>query len=72
MQLAVTAAALALLWLGMWVSLGHGYWITLLLAVPAAGFMVRLFVIQHDCGHGSLFRARWAHDLTGRSSACSR
>jgi len=33
---AVTAAALALLWLGMWVSLGHGYWITLLLAVPAA------------------------------------
>jgi len=65
-QLAVTAAALALLWLGMWVSLGHGYWITLLLAVPAAGFMVRLFVIQHDCGHGSLFRARWANDLTGR------
>jgi omega-6 fatty acid desaturase (delta-12 desaturase) len=65
-QLVVTAAALALLWLGMWVSLGHGYWITLLLAVPAAGFMVRLFVIQHDCGHGSLFRSRWANDLTGR------
>ena len=34
--------------------------------VPAAGFMVRLFVIQHDCGHGSLFRSRWANDLTGR------
>jgi omega-6 fatty acid desaturase (delta-12 desaturase) len=65
-QLLVTAAALALLWLGMWVSLGHGYWITLLLAVPAAGFLLRLFVIQHDCGHGSLFRSRFANDLTGR------
>ena len=62
----MTSAALALLWLGMWVSLGHGYWITLLLAVPAAGFLVRLFIIQHDCGHGSLFRSRFANDLTGR------
>ncbi len=50
----------------MWVSLGHAYWITLLLAVPAAGFLLRLFVIQHDCGHGSLFRSRFANDLTGR------
>ena len=65
-QLLVTGSALALLWLGMWVSLGHGYWITLLLAVPAAGFLVRLFIIQHDCGHGSLFRSRLANDLTGR------
>jgi acyl-lipid omega-6 desaturase (Delta-12 desaturase) len=65
-QLLVTGAALAVLWLGMWVSLGHGYWITLLLAVPTAGFLVRLFIIQHDCGHGSLFRSRLANDLTGR------
>jgi omega-6 fatty acid desaturase (delta-12 desaturase) len=65
-QLLVTVAALVLLWLGMWISLGHGYWITLLLAVPAAGFLLRLFVIQHDCGHGSLFRSRFANDLTGR------
>jgi acyl-lipid omega-6 desaturase (Delta-12 desaturase) len=50
----------------MWFSLEHGYWITLLLAVPAAGFLLRLFVIQHDCGHGSLFRSRLANDLTGR------
>ena len=65
-QMAVTAAALAALWLAMWLSLGWGYWLTLLLAVPAAGFLVRLFVIQHDCGHGSLFAARWANDLAGR------
>lgn len=66
MQLSVTAAALALSWLGMWVSLEYGYWITLLLALPAAGFLLRLFVIQHDCGHGSLFRSRFANDLIGR------
>ena len=34
----------------MWASLGTGYWVGLLLAVPAAGFLVRLFMIQHDCG----------------------
>lgn len=62
----MTAATLVLLWLVMWASLDHGYWITLLLAVPAAGFLVRLFIIQHDCGHGSLFRSRLANDLVGR------
>jgi omega-6 fatty acid desaturase (delta-12 desaturase) len=65
-QLLTTGAAFAALWLGMWLSLGLGYWITLLLAVPAAGFLVRFFVIQHDCGHGSLFKSRRANDLIGR------
>jgi omega-6 fatty acid desaturase (delta-12 desaturase) len=37
-----------------------------LLAVPAAGFLVRLFIIQHDCGHGSFFRHRLVNDLVGR------
>lgn len=48
-------------------SLPHGYWLTLLLAVPTAGFLVRLFMIQHDCGHGSFFRRRWANDVLGRT-----
>jgi omega-6 fatty acid desaturase (delta-12 desaturase) len=38
----------------------------LLLAVPAAGFLVRLFMIQHDCGHGSFFRHRVTNDWIGR------
>ena len=42
------------------------YWLCLLLAVPAAGFLVRLFMIQHDCGHGSFFRRRRANDWLGR------
>ncbi len=66
-ELAVTAVPFVALWLLMWLSLGLGYWLTLLLAVPAAGFLVRLFMIQHDCGHGSFFRRRWANDWLGRA-----
>jgi omega-6 fatty acid desaturase (delta-12 desaturase) len=47
-------------------SLQYGYWLTLLLAVPAAGLVVRLFMIQHDCGHGAFFRSRAANDMIGR------
>lgn len=43
------------------------YWLTLLLAIPTAGLLVRLFIIQHDCGHGSFFRSRLANDLLGRA-----
>ena len=42
------------------------YWLMILLAVPAAGFLVRLFIFQHDCGHGSFFKSRKANDWTGR------
>lgn len=65
-QLLITAAAFAALWLGMLYSLEHGYWLTLALALPAAGFLVRLFIIQHDCGHGSFFGSRRLNDLVGR------
>ncbi len=43
-----------------------GYWACLPLALPAAAFLVRLFLIQHDCGHGSFFRGRAANDRLGR------
>ncbi|MDX1521623.1 MAG: fatty acid desaturase [Anaerolineae bacterium] len=49
----------------MVLSLEVGYWLTLLLAVPTAGFLVRLFIIQHDCGHGSFFKSRKANDWVG-------
>ena len=54
------------LWLLTWLGLYFGYWISLLLVVPAAGFLVRLFMIQHDCGHGSFFRSKWLNDWIGR------
>jgi omega-6 fatty acid desaturase (delta-12 desaturase) len=65
-ELAVTAGLLIVSWSLMWVSLGIGYWLTLLIAIPAAGFLVRLFMIQHDCGHGAFFPNRFANDWTGR------
>jgi omega-6 fatty acid desaturase (delta-12 desaturase) len=67
LQLVTTAAAfIALLVVMAAVSHGH-YWLTLLLAVPAAGLLVRLFIIQHDCGHGSFFKSRAANDFLGRA-----
>jgi acyl-lipid omega-6 desaturase (Delta-12 desaturase) len=67
MEIAITFAPLAALWALAWAALHFGYWwLSLLLAVPAAGFLVRLFMIQHDCGHGSFFRHRLANDWVGR------
>jgi omega-6 fatty acid desaturase (delta-12 desaturase) len=66
-ELAITAGPLALLWFLMWATLDLGYWLSLLLAVPAAGFLVRLFMIQHDCGHGAFFHLRSTNDWVGRA-----
>jgi acyl-lipid omega-6 desaturase (Delta-12 desaturase) len=65
-ELAITAGPFVLLWFLMWAALDLGYWLCLLLAVPAAGFLVRLFMIQHDCGHGAFFRHRLTNDWVGR------
>lgn len=66
LEIAITVLPLALLWFMMWVSLDIGYWLCLLLSIPTAGFLVRLFMIQHDCGHGSFFRQRAVNDWVGR------
>jgi omega-6 fatty acid desaturase (delta-12 desaturase) len=65
-ELAITVVPLVLIWCMMWATLDVSYWISLALAVPAAGFLVRLFLIQHDCGHGSFFHRRLANDWVGR------
>jgi omega-6 fatty acid desaturase (delta-12 desaturase) len=65
-ELAITVVPLVLIWFLMWAALGVGYWLCLLLAIPAAGLLVRLFMIQHDCGHGAFFRHRLANDWVGR------
>jgi len=68
-QLLNTFIPFFVLWYLMYLSLDVGYWLTLLLAIPTAGFMVRMFIIQHDCGHGSFFNSRKVNDPVGL--ACS-
>jgi len=46
--------------------LANETWVALALILPAAVFLVRLFIIQHDCGHGSYFERRWLNDFLGR------
>jgi omega-6 fatty acid desaturase (delta-12 desaturase) len=46
-------------------AMSHGFWYALALAVPAAVFLVRLFIIQHDCGHGSFFKSRRTNETLG-------
>jgi omega-6 fatty acid desaturase (delta-12 desaturase) len=65
-EIAVTVVPLVALWVAIWWTLDLGHWFSLLLAVPAAGFLVRLFMVQHDCGHGAFFRHRLANDWVGR------
>jgi acyl-lipid omega-6 desaturase (Delta-12 desaturase) len=66
-QLTNTLVPFALLWWMMaWshqANWGDGW--ALLLALPAAGLYVRIFIIQHDCGHGSYFRSRRANQWVG-------
>ncbi|MCF3945161.1 fatty acid desaturase [Acidiphilium sp. AL] len=49
----------------MFVALDHGILAAALLFPVGAVLLVRLFMFQHDCGHGSFFAARWANDLLG-------
>jgi len=53
------------LWYLMWRSLAGSYWVTLALAVLAGLFVVRIFIIFHDCGHGSFFKSKKANDVLG-------
>src|SRR5271165_1147801 len=49
----------------MYWSLRVGYGLTLALSVPTGVLLVRIFIIQHDCGHGSYFRSRRLNDRIG-------
>nr|WP_322100073.1 fatty acid desaturase [Geminicoccus roseus] len=66
-ELAVTVVPFLAAWIAMAAAVNFGqYWLYALLLAPAAGLVVRLFMIQHDCGHGSFFPRRGPNDWTGR------
>jgi omega-6 fatty acid desaturase (delta-12 desaturase) len=64
-QLVNTTVPFVAVWLLMLWSLDVGYWLTLLLAIPAAMLVVRMFMFQHDCGHGAFFRSQRANNAIG-------
>lgn len=64
-QVANTIVPYLALWWLMVRSTEISYWLTLALAFPAAGFMVRTFILFHDCCHGSFFRSHRANNILG-------
>jgi omega-6 fatty acid desaturase (delta-12 desaturase) len=65
-EIAITATPFVLLWLLTWATLDAGYVAGLLLTIPAGAFLLRLFLIQHDCGHGAFFKRQASNDWVGR------
>ncbi|MFN8418644.1 MAG: fatty acid desaturase, partial [Anaerolineae bacterium] len=64
-QLATSVIPYLALWALMAWSLSVSYLLTIGLAIIAGGFLMRIFVLQHDCGHQSLFKNRRWNDLVG-------
>ncbi len=65
MELLLSATPFLLLSGAALVGVHFASWAFLLLALPAGAFLMRLFMIQHDCGHGSFFRGRRANHALG-------
>ncbi len=64
-QLIVTTAALAACFVALAFSLRFPFWVTALLYIPTAGFLVRSFILMHDCTHSSFLPWRKANDAVG-------
>ncbi len=65
-EIAVTSIPFVTLWILAVYFYYQSYWLSLLFIVPAAFFLVRLFAIQHDCGHGTFFKQKAINDWVGR------
>lgn len=66
-ELGVTLGPFIALWALAWWSLSISPWIALGISVLNAAFLLRLFAIQHDCGHSSFFKNRTLSDWVGRT-----
>jgi omega-6 fatty acid desaturase (delta-12 desaturase) len=65
-QLTNSLAGYLILWLAMSLTIKISIWITLPLIILAAGFLIRIFIIFHDCGHGSFFKSNKLNLLVGK------
>lgn len=66
-ELSVTIVPFILLWALAWWALSISYYLTFAISLLNAGFLLRLFAIQHDCGHGAFFGSRTTSDWIGRA-----
>ena len=66
LQIATSIGLYMAILVAMYWSLRISYWMTLALALPASALLVRVFIVQHDCGHGSFFASARANDILGR------
>jgi len=64
-QFSSTALAYVATVAAMYAALKMTVWLTLAMSPLAAGLVVRLFILQHDCGHGSYFRSPRANEFVG-------
>jgi len=64
-QVINTVGPFALLWWAIYWSLTVSWWLAVPLAIVAGAFLVRVFIIHHDCGHGSFFKSRKANTILG-------
>ncbi len=65
-QLIITIVPFFALIAVMLLAVEHDFWAGLVLVLPAGAFLVRIFIIQHDCGHGSYLSTRKANNRLGR------
>lgn len=65
-ELAATLVPFLALWALAWATLSISVWLALAVALLNGAFLVRIFIIQHDCGHGAFLRNRRAQDWVGR------
>jgi len=65
-QIANSVVPYLIILVGMFYTLKVSYWLTLFLSVVAAGFLLRIFIIFHDCTHGAFFSSKRANIWTGR------
>ena len=65
LDLATSVVPYLILFVAMYFALRVSVWLTLVLAVPAAGFLIRAFIVFHDCTHGSFMRSRRANHIVG-------
>jgi omega-6 fatty acid desaturase (delta-12 desaturase) len=64
-QICNSLVPFVVIWYLLYKSLEYPYWITLLLTFLECGFLIRIFIIFHDCGHGSFFRSAKPNIIVG-------